>query len=141
MRLPSNLITGRTAKLPSATPSEAAVPMPRARMEMVPGNGRMNKTEQAYDAHLELRRLAGEVAWYRFEAVKLRLADRTFYTPDFMVILADGEMQFHEVKGFWRDDARVKIKVAAVQFPFLFVAIRKTKGGWGTEYFGRREVK
>ena len=37
--------------------------------------GRMNKTETAYAAQLELRKAAGEVAWWVFEGLKLRLAD------------------------------------------------------------------
>lgn len=45
--------------------------------------GQMNKTESAYCQHLELRKRAGEIVWYRFEGIKLRLADNTFYTPDF----------------------------------------------------------
>ncbi|KAF1698343.1 DUF1064 domain-containing protein [Pseudoxanthomonas jiangsuensis] len=102
--------------------------------------GVMNKTEADYDAHLELLRAAGEVQWYRFEGVKLRLADNTFYTPDFAVMAADGVMEMHEVKGFWTDDARVKIKVAADQYPFRFIAFRprpKSKGGgWDREDFG-----
>lgn len=44
--------------------------------------GQMNKTESAYCQHLEQRKRAGEIAWYRFEGIKLRLADNTFYTPD-----------------------------------------------------------
>lgn len=43
--------------------------------------GQMNKTESAYCQHLEQRKRAGEIAWYRFEGIKLRLADNTFYTP------------------------------------------------------------
>ena len=35
--------------------------------------------------------------WYRFEGVKLRLADNTFYTPDFAVMSAAGTMEMHEV--------------------------------------------
>ena len=73
--------------------------------------GVMNKTEQRYAFHLAGLRQAGQIARYDFEPVKLRLADRTFYTPDFRVIIPDGTIEFHEVKGFWRDDARVKIKV------------------------------
>lgn len=103
-------------------------------------SGQKNKTEAAYEAVLEARRIAGEVAWYKFEGVKLRLADNTFYTPDFAVMLADGQMQMHEVKGFWQDDARVKIKVAADLYPFSFIAVRplpkKEGGGWGVEVFG-----
>ena len=53
---------------------------------------------------------------------------------------ADGVIECHEVKGYWQDDARVKIKVAADQYPFRFVAIKarakKDGGGWAVEDFG-----
>jgi hypothetical protein len=101
--------------------------------------GQMNKTESEYCQHLELRKHAGEVVWYRFEGIKLRLADNTFYTPDFAVMLTTGEVELHEVKGFWTDDARVKTKVAADQYPFTFRALKpipKSKGGgWNCETF------
>lgn len=97
--------------------------------------GTLNKTEQAYADTLRLRHLGGEIAWYKFEGVKLKLADNTTYTPDFAVMLASGELEMHEVKGFWRDDARVKIKVAAALFPFRFVAVTKSKNQWITEEF------
>lgn len=86
--------------------------------------GRMNNAELAYSKILELRKHAGEVLWYSFEGITLRMADRTTYTPDFAVMLANGEMEMHEVKGFFQDDAKVKIKVAAAMFPFRFIAIR-----------------
>lgn len=102
--------------------------------------GAMNKTEQAYADHLELLRRAGQVLWFKFEGLKLRLADNTFYTPDFAVMSADGVMEMHEVKGFWQDDARAKIKIAADLYPFRFQAIKalpkKAGGGWGVELFG-----
>lgn len=102
-------------------------------------SGAMNKTESAYARLLETMKAAGKVAWYKFEGVKLRLADNTFYTPDFAVMSADGVLEMHEVKGFWRDDARVKIKIAADMYPFRFIAIRmkakKNGGGWEREYF------
>lgn len=101
--------------------------------------GALNKTEQAYADHLELLRAAGQIVWHRFEGVKLRLADNTFYTPDFAVMASDGVMEMHEVKGFWTDDARVKIKVAADQYPFRFMAFKsiakKHGGGWHQEEF------
>lgn len=103
------------------------------------GVGKKNKTETEYGLHLEMRRQAGEVAWYAFEGIKLRLADGTFYSPDYAVMLANGELEIHEVKGHWMDDARVKIKVAAEKFPFRFLAIRKGKRGepqWQKEVFG-----
>ncbi|AXE32747.1 DUF1064 domain-containing protein [Chromobacterium phragmitis] len=101
--------------------------------------GAMNKTEAAYAQHLEAQKVAGRVAWFKFEGLKFRLADSTFYTPDFAVMLASGEMEAHEVKGFWQDDARAKIKIAADMYPFKFVAIKarskKDGGGWAVEEF------
>lgn len=101
--------------------------------------GTLNKTEQAYAAHLKLLQAANEIQWFEFEAVKLRLADNTFYTCDFAVMASDGVLEMHEVKGFWADDARVKIKVAASKFPFRFRAVtakaKKWGGGWAVEEF------
>lgn len=101
--------------------------------------GEMNKTEAAYDAHLGMLEHAGEILWRKFEAVKLRLADNTFYTCDFSVMRADGVLEMHEVKGFWQDAARVKIKVAAELYPFRFIAVtakpKKDGGGWAVEEF------
>ncbi len=85
--------------------------------------GVMNKREQRYELVLRARQQAGEIAWYAFEALKLKLADKTYYTPDFLVMLPDGELQIHEPKGFMEDDARVKIKIAAAMFPFRFLVI------------------
>jgi hypothetical protein len=99
--------------------------------------GAMNKTEAEYDRLLARRQAAGEILWYRFEGVKLRLADKTFYTTDFFVMNAACELEVHEVKGFWTDDARVKTKVAADQYPFRFLGITKGKrgAGWQQEEF------
>lgn len=102
--------------------------------------GQMNKTEAAYEKSLSIQKnVTGNVAWYKFEGVKLRLADNTFYTPDFAVMLTNGEMEMHEVKGFWQDDARAKIKIAADMYPFRFVAVKaraqKHGGGWDLEEF------
>ncbi|MCJ2112955.1 DUF1064 domain-containing protein [Methylobacterium sp. E-025] len=101
--------------------------------------GEMNKTEAAYARHLEGLKAAGEVAWYRFEGLKFRLADGCFYTPDFAVLRGDGALEAHEVKGHWSDDARVKIKVAAEMYPLRFLAVRvvakRNGGGWEVEDF------
>lgn len=95
----------------------------------------MNKTEAAYANLLKSHKQCGSIEAYGFESMKLRLAKRTWYTPDFAVI-RKGSLEFHEVKGFWEDDARVKIKVAAAMFPhFKFVAIQRVKGEWVYETF------
>lgn len=102
--------------------------------------GVMNKTEQAYADHLEAQRIAGEIQSWKFERVKFKLADKTYYTPDFQVVCKDGVIEYPEVKGHWEDDARVKVKVTAEQFPeFRFVAVKviakKRGGGWEREEF------
>lgn len=101
--------------------------------------GTMNKLETAYDAHLRELTHAGEILWHKFEGVKLRLADNTFYTCDFAVLPKSGVLEMHECKGFWQEDAKVKIKVAASIYPFKFIAVKarakKNGGGWEREEF------
>lgn len=96
--------------------------------------GEMNATERRYDEFLALQQHTGEILWRKFEGIKLRLADNTFYSPDFAVMTAANELQCHEVKGFMTDDANVKIKVAAEMYPFRFFLVRakakKDGGGW-----------
>lgn len=91
--------------------------------------GQMNKTEKRYAQHLEALKHAGVIADYEFGVTKRRLADLTWYEPDFEVYLDDGTVEYHEVKGCMNngkvlveEDANVKIKVAAERFPrFQFV--------------------
>ena len=92
------------------------------------GDKRMNKTEERYSNHLAKRKLAGEIHSYYFESIKLRLADKTWYNPDFTVFTSDGYIEIHEVKGHWEDDARVKIKTIEELFPELrFVMVHETR--------------
>jgi len=101
--------------------------------------GKMNKTEAEYAQRLDALKHAGEIAWYKFEGLRLRLGDGCGYTPDFAVMKSNGLMECHEVKGFWRDDARAKIKIAADLYPFRFIAVTKEAkcrgGGWKVEEF------
>lgn len=125
----------------------AATPVEESELKMKPSilalgrmkTGQMNKTETEYAEHLQILKNCGEIAWYRFEGMKFRLADNTFYTPDFAVMRSDGRLEMHEVKGYWHDDARVKIKVASEMYPVEFLAIRKKTRceglGWKIERF------
>ena len=58
----------------------------------------MNKTEAAYAGTLEVRKAAGELIGYWYEAVTFKLAKDTRYTPDFLVQLADGTLEANEVR-------------------------------------------
>lgn len=101
---------------------------------------RMNKTEAEWELMLRSgSSLAGEQARvWGFEAISLRIGHGARYTPDFFVVTQSGRIEFHEVKGHWREAARVRIKVAAHEYPmFRFIAVRKKPkrdgGGWGVE--------
>lgn len=98
-------------------------------------SGNMNKTEAAYAKYLEALREAGEVLWFEFEPMNLKLADKCFYRVDFLVMMKSGHLECHEVKGFWTDDALVKIKTAAAKFPFRFISVRQKKGKWDVREF------
>lgn len=107
--------------------------------------GTMNKVEKAYAEHLQQRVYVGEVLAWGYEAVKLRLADNTFYTPDFWVLPTTLELTLVDTKGYkkkpngepgyWaEEDAKAKLKVAAEMFPFRFVVAYKVPGvGWVEE--------
>ena len=97
----------------------------------MPGR-KMNKTEAAYARLLETQKYMGEILWFAFEPINIRLADNTFYKVDWLVLLSDMTLQAHETKGHWTDDALVKFKVAANILPFPFKAIRMAKGSFET---------
>lgn len=101
--------------------------------------GERNKLEASYERHLEARKQAGEVLWYKFEGMKFRLADKCSYCPDFAVLLANGEVELHETKSYWVGGAKEKIKIAAELYPFRFIAVyaipKKDGGGFRYEEF------
>src|SRR3990167_5729674 len=96
-------------------------------------HGRMNATERDYGLVLEARKRAGEITEYHFEALTLLLAADTRYTPDFFVVLTGGECELHEVKGHWREDAKVKATVCARLYPFRVKVVRRDGKGWTIE--------
>ncbi len=101
---------------------------------------RMNKLETRYAMHLDVQKELGHIVLWRYEEVKFRLADRTWYTPDFYIITAAGKIELHETKGFMQEDANVKIKSVAEKFQELtFVLVREGKGRWELYEYGRQE--
>jgi hypothetical protein len=87
--------------------------------------GVMNKGEQAYHDFLTMQQKSGHVLEFGYETVTCKLATDCRITPDFFVVNGDGEVEMHEVKpkkkgGKWfaREDAMVKLKTLASQFPF-----------------------
>jgi hypothetical protein len=97
--------------------------------------GEMNGLETKYSKHLESRIQNGEILWFDYEGIKFRLAKGSHYTPDFAMMMADGTMECHETKGYWRDNGRTKIKIAAEKFPFRFIGVQWKKKQWEYEEF------
>lgn len=63
-------------------------------------SGVMNKTEARYAQHLDALISTGEVSWWGFELIKLRLAaTRCWFSVDFLVRMKGGSFELHEVKG------------------------------------------
>lgn len=95
--------------------------------------GTMNKTEGKWSKVLDEMMATGAIVRWDFEPEKLRLADGAYYTPDFRVILSDLTIEFHEIKGFMREAAAVRLKVAADQHPYVFKLIRWKNKQWKVE--------
>lgn len=117
----------KTAALPNVSENQMVV---LAKLTPSTDEQKLNKTERAYLDYLR----ALKPLWLGIQCLTIKLGDDTRYTPDFIVIDHQGVIHAREVKGFWRDDARVKIKVAARMYPWLrFTAAQKTKEGWKHE--------
>ncbi len=105
--------------------------------------GQMNKTEEQYAEELKMQLHMGEILWWCFEGLTFKLADNTRYTPDFIVLTKEMELQAREIKGsfkFVQDDAKVKIKCADEKFPIRFFMLapkpKKLGGGWEVKEIG-----
>jgi hypothetical protein len=78
----------------------------------------------------------GVIHLFRYEPFRLRLADGAFYKPDFMAVSTfDEAITLFEVKGHWREAAKVRIKVAAeLHHYFKFCIVMRKKGVWQYDY-------
>ena len=130
-------------RLSAAAAAKLNVPQPPRPSQRARGvrhkPGTMNGLERAYAEHLEMLRGMGAILWWCFESITFKLADGCRYTPDFVVMMPNGDLEARETKGWWRDDARVKIKCAAEKYPLKFTAVKKQSkkdgGGWVHEDF------
>jgi hypothetical protein len=81
-----------------------------------------NKTEAAFSAWLKAN-LHGAIV--SEQAITLRIGNGVRFTPDFITVQHDifDKARFKvcawETKGHMRDDAAVKLKVAAAQYPWI----------------------
>lgn len=121
---------GRTGPAQPGVPAPRVAAVPQVsipRMLRVSPLPRMNKTEARY-----AQRLTDAGRSWRYEPLKIQLAERTTYTPDFLVIDPHGDFSLHEVKGgFVREDAWIKFKIAREMYPmFTFELWQWVKNNW-----------
>ena len=105
------------------------VSKPRIRQD----RGGLNRTEAEFRDYLATT-YCGTDRIMR-EGLGFRIGNGCVYWPDFVVPSSCNRSHVYEVKGFMRDDAAVKLKVAASKFPtfkFFLVTKRAKKlgGGW-----------
>ena len=113
-----------------------AGPTPKSK---APEDG-LNKLERAFkDEVLEPSWVRGSIRHYWREPFRMVLAGGVTYRPDFMACVMPGEqglprpIAMLEVKGgFFRDDAKVKIKVASSLYQCFewFIVFREGRHGW-----------
>lgn len=118
-------VSGSTAMV---APSQEPV---RGRQTPSSEDGFDSKLEAAYASVLKARQYVGEVKAYWHHPFRLSLATKCSYQPDFMLLFPDGHIEVHEVKGYAREDAIVKLKVAARIFSlFTFILVTRKEGLW-----------
>lgn len=109
--------------------SELQAKFPSLAVDLKPSTDELNlnKWEAQY---LDLLLADPSTKWLGVQSLQFKLGYRTTYTPDFIVV-RNGGIEAHEVKGFMRDDAAVKIKTAARSFRWIkFVLVTRAGGQW-----------
>lgn len=120
---------------PIATHGQVCAPMgdhgkPRLRQRTGP---KLNKTESAFFENLKATMGAAK---HYAQSITFLIGNGVRFTPDFVSIFEFPKMIIAwETKGFMRDDAAVKIKVAAATYPSIVFKLvtRKKGGGWDVQ--------
>lgn len=98
---------------------------------MRPWHPYRSKWEWQYARRLVWERDVGMIRDFQYEPDRLEIGVGAFYTPDFGVDLIDGGREMREVKGYKREAAMVRLKVAAQRYSHLrFVLVTKKAGQW-----------
>jgi hypothetical protein len=93
-----------------------------------------NKWERDYAQYLNQLRHLHEILFWNYHDFGFRLAGGCFFYPDFFITCPD-HFEVHDVKGFMRDDAHVKLKMGKELWPyFRWAYTRKIKGRWEIFY-------
>jgi hypothetical protein len=107
-------------------PSEAPPSTPPAVLLPPDPFDGMNKVERAYaECVLAPALAAGAIRGWKYESHNFRIADRTWFLPDFEVLCGDLSLELVEIKALWgngkfgwKDDAIVKWKACRELYPW-----------------------
>lgn len=120
---------GSTIKLPERPINDPGTIAPHF-LKPSTDEQKLNKTEKAY---LGFLRATGNI-WVGVQCISLKLGDDCRYNPDFLILNPAGFFELHEVKGFMREDALVKLKTCARMYRFFKVFLVRKEGlSWKIE--------
>lgn len=90
-----------------------------------------SKWEWEYARYLDLLKAAKQVDGWWYEEHSFLIGVGASYTPDFLVVWAGNRAEYHEVKGYRREAAMVRLRAAALAHPDeVFVLVTKKAGQW-----------
>lgn len=88
-------------------------------VDLKPTPGKANKWEAERYSMLQALLGAGAIDWFAFETFRFAISRHRKFIPDFVYRDRQDGLCVWEVKGFRRDDAMVKLDVAAYQYPMV----------------------
>lgn len=118
-----------SAKLGRAVKFTAGAPVKGLRQPK-PWAPYRSKWESAYAAHLDVLQLLGHIVSWQYECETLVCAGGTKYTPDFRVKFTDEREEYHEVKGYFRPQDKVRVREALAVSLLPVVLVSRKGGAW-----------
>lgn len=118
--------TGKASSVPAVTTKRPKAPSVR------PWGRYRSKWEAEYATYLDYQKATNTIWDWDYEPESLVIGVGAKYTPDFKVwITFGGRVEYREVKGYKREAAMVRLRVAAARFPNDgFVLVTKKDGQW-----------
>jgi len=90
--------------------------------------------EARYAQYLTLRQACGELIRWWYEPATFRIPGGHWYTPDFVLELPDGSLEWHETKGYlWKHDALKIDAFREIWRGLLYYLVTRTGDGWNLE--------
>lgn len=115
---------------------------PKALRQPKPWAPYASKWEASYAAHLDHLKQLGVVRDWAYEPDTLVCAGGTKYTPDFRVRFpGTRDDEYHEVKGFFRPQDRVRVREALAVSPLDVILVSRKDGSWAYKRLARHRVE